>query len=40
VRDLTELLEIYLPRRPRTEEEVLRKISCRHRARKRDIGRH
>jgi SRSO17 transposase len=40
VRDLTELLEIYLPRRPRTEEEVLRKITRRHRARKRDIERH
>ena len=40
VRDLTELLEIYLPRRPRTEAEVLRKIARRHRARKRDIDRH
>ena len=40
VRDITELLEIYLPRRPRTEEEVLRKIARRHLARKRDIDRH
>ncbi len=40
VRDLTELLEIYLPRRPRTEEEVLRKIARRHRARERDLRRH
>lgn len=39
VRDITELLEIYLPRRPRTEEEVLRKISQRHRARAADIRR-
>lgn len=39
VRDITELLEIYLPRRPRTEEEVLRKIARRHRARAADIRR-
>jgi hypothetical protein len=40
VRDLTELLELYLPRRPRTEAEVLRKIARRDLARKRDIDRH
>lgn len=39
VRDITELLDIYLPRRPRTEQEVLRKIARRHLARKRDIDR-
>lgn len=39
VRDITELLEIYLPRRPRTEQEVLRKIARRHRARENDIAR-
>ncbi len=39
VRDITELLEIYLPRRPRTEQEVLRKITRRHRARENDIAR-
>lgn len=39
VRDITELLEIYLPRRPRTEEEVLRRIVRRHRARAKDIRR-
>jgi SRSO17 transposase len=39
VRDITELLEIYLPRRPRTEDEVLRKIARRHRARAQDIQR-
>jgi SRSO17 transposase len=38
VRDITELLEIYLPRRPRTEQEVLRKIARRHRARANDIA--
>lgn len=39
VRDITELLEIYLPRRPRTEEQVLRKIARRHLARANDIAR-
>jgi SRSO17 transposase len=39
VRDITELLEIYLPRRPRTEQEVLRKIARRHRAREYDLRR-
>jgi SRSO17 transposase len=39
VRDLTELLELYLPRRPRTEQEVLRQIDRRHRARQRDLKR-
>lgn len=39
VRDITELLEIYLPRRPRTEQAVLRKIARRHRARENDIHR-
>jgi SRSO17 transposase len=39
VRDITELLELYLPRRPRTEEEVLRRIARRHRARAKDIRR-
>jgi SRSO17 transposase len=40
VRDITELLEIYLPRRPRTEAEVLRRIARRHRARERDLRRY
>ncbi len=39
VRDITELLELYLPRRPRTEQEVLRKIARRHIARQKDIVR-
>jgi SRSO17 transposase len=39
VRDLTELLALYLPRRPRTEQEVLRQIDRRHRARRRDLQR-
>lgn len=39
VRDITELLEIYLPRRPKSETEVLRRIARRHRAREADIRR-
>lgn len=38
-RDLTELLDYYLPRRHREEEEVHRQISKRHAARQRDLDR-
>jgi len=38
-RDLTELLDYYLPRRSATEEEVLRQIQKRHRKRREDIER-
>lgn len=38
-RDLTELLDYYLPRRSATEEEVLRQMSQRHRKRQEDIDR-
>lgn len=36
-RDIVELLAYYLPRRPRTEAEVLRQLRKRHAARRRDI---
>ena len=36
-RDIVELLAIYLPRRPRNEEEILRQMHRRHAARQRDI---
>lgn len=39
VRDLTELLDVYLPRRPRNPEEILRQITNRHRQRQEDIER-
>ncbi|AHF93369.1 transposase [Opitutaceae bacterium TAV5] len=39
VRDITELLELYLPRRPRTGQEVLRRIARRHLAREDDLRR-
>ncbi|MCB1130290.1 MAG: IS701 family transposase [Verrucomicrobiae bacterium] len=38
-RDITELLDFYLPRRSRVEEEVLARIHHRHRKRKADIER-
>lgn len=38
-RDLTELLDCYLPRRSATEEEVLRQMRQRHRKRQQDIDR-
>ncbi len=38
-RDITELLDIYLPRRERSESEIYRQIRERHRARKRDLER-
>lgn len=38
-RDLTELLDYYLPRRSATEEEVLRQMKQRHRKRQEDIDR-
>jgi len=38
-RDITELLDIYLPRRERCESEIYRQIRQRHRARKRDLER-
>jgi SRSO17 transposase len=38
-RDLVELLAIYLPRRPRSETEVVRQLQQRHAARQRDIDR-
>lgn len=36
-RDIVELLAIYLPRRPRSEAEVLRQMQRRHAARQRDL---
>jgi SRSO17 transposase len=39
-RDLVEMLAFYLPRRPRTEIEVVRQLRQRHAARQRDIDRH
>lgn len=38
-RDLTELLDYYLPRRSATEEEILRQMKKRHRKRQEDIDR-
>jgi len=38
-RDLTELLDYYLPRRERSEEAVLQKIQNRHRKRQQDLNR-
>jgi len=38
-RDITELLDIYLPRRERTEGEIYRQIRERHRSRKKDLER-
>lgn len=38
-RDLVELLAFYLPRRPRSETEVIRQLRKRHVARQRDINR-
>ena len=38
-RDITALLDIYLPRRERSESEIYRQIRERHRARKRDLDR-
>jgi hypothetical protein len=40
VRDIVDLLDFFLPRRPRTEAELLRRIDLRHQARHRDILRH
>ena len=37
VRDIVELLEIYLPRRPQTPTEVLAAMSRRHQARQKSI---
>jgi SRSO17 transposase len=37
-RDIVELLDIYLPRRPRNEAEVLRQMQRRHAARQRDLN--
>lgn len=37
-RDIVELLEIYLPRRPRDEAEVLQQMRRRHAARQRDLN--
>jgi hypothetical protein len=39
-RDIVELLAFHLPRRPRSEAEILRQMRLRHRARQRDIDRH
>lgn len=39
VRDVTELLEHYLPKKNRSEEEVLETIRSRHRRRQKDIDR-
>lgn len=39
VRDITELLDFYLPRKGRTEAEVLEQISLRHQKRQQDIDR-
>jgi len=39
VRDLTELLDIYLPRRDRSQTEILNQIDLRHRKRQLDIDR-
>lgn len=38
-RDITELLNLYLPRRAITEDEILRQIQTRHRKRQHDIER-
>lgn len=38
-RDLTELLDYYLPRRERSEEEILRQMQQRHRKRQADLDR-
>ena len=38
-RDLTELLDYYLPRRNYSEEEVMRQIQKRHRKRQQDLDR-
>lgn len=38
-RDITELLDYYLPRRSRDEDEVHTQIEARHRARQRDLNR-
>jgi hypothetical protein len=38
-RDLTELLDHYLPRRNYSEEEVLRQLQKRHRKRQEDLDR-
>lgn len=40
VRDVTELLECYLPRKGRTEEEVFEAMKQRHKRRQKDIDRH
>ena len=40
VRDIVELLEYYLPRRERSEKEVMRRLKQRHRARRRELERH
>jgi len=39
-RDITELMDFYLPRAPRTEEEVYRQMRGRHRQRQQDIDRN
>lgn len=39
-RDLVEMLAFYLPRRPRSENEIIRQLRQRHAARQRDIDRH
>jgi hypothetical protein len=38
-RDMVELLAFYLPRRPRTETEVIRQLQQRHAPRQSDIDR-
>jgi len=40
VRDIVDLLDFFLPPRPRTEAELLRRLDQRHRARHLDILRH
>lgn len=39
-RDLVEMLAFYLPRRPRSETEIIRQLRQRHAARQRDIDQH
>jgi hypothetical protein len=38
--DLVEMLAFYLPRRPRSETEIIRQLRQRYAARQRDINRH
>lgn len=39
IRDITELLDFYLPRRNRTESELFAQIEARHRKRQEDLDR-